>query len=223
VFPGDRHAAVAKDDHPLAGHVGGVEMEAPAQGLEGFRLVADLHEGEELVDPVGGEFGRLHRAVDPGGGLGVDAVDDRLVRHPPPPESGRSRTLLQPVPDGGLGIGALQDRQRLLGAFLHPGEGVGGLGLLIQFFRADEFLRSRLDHAADPAEHPALMTGEIGHRPVGTGRDRSLEAGPTGGLHQPSGVVADGVEIGGALHARRLNDLQPPVPLRRTRAAGSWR
>ena len=151
---------------------------------------------EQFVDAIDGQVGRDRRDRLPGAELGVDTVDDRLLRHPPDPEPDG---LVRRVPGTGRvfrragrelgaqpGVGPVEQRERLLaGEFLGwPRIGLGALlhgQGLVQVYLAD-------------------VAGQIGNRPAGTGRHRRGEAGGRDGP-QAGEVGRQAVQEPGVLHA----------------------
>ena len=99
------------EPHPelLAG-VGGVHPHQPLARCPGApRRAAAVHHVEDLVDPVGGQHG-VHVRAGPRGELGVDPVDQRLVRLPAQDEA--HGVVVGPVPRLVGRVGGLEHAPR---------------------------------------------------------------------------------------------------------------
>src|SRR6266511_4256916 len=165
-----------RGDEPFALGVGGVEVHRAVERGGALGLVG-REELEELVDAVDGEGG-VDLAGRAAGKLGVDAVDDGLLRHAPPHEAGV--LLGRPGPDRGRRVGGGQDAGQPFQAGAVPGEQLAVWRAGQRALHLGAVGGALLDDAPPEVVHPADVPDEVADGPARAGGDRRLRAGALG-------------------------------------------
>ena len=137
---------------------------------------AVLHErDQELVDAVVGQVGRDRGQLRPGAQLGVDAVDDGLLGHPPDPEPDR---LVRLVPGEGVRLGSAGGElggQRRVG----PVEQARAASSLVETGRRPLRRVGAQAHALDLVQvDRADVADQVGDRPLRTARHHRGQVRP---------------------------------------------